>query len=357
MSIISNPFDHTLKLLHHPDHLNKVIHGYRPFPIHLEVDLTNVCNHACSFCNMADTLASDNTILNFDILIERLKEAFKMGAKSISFTGGGEPTIHPKFDQIGNLCRDIGFDLGLITNGSLIKGKKLISIAENFNWVRISLGGPDPESYKNIQGREDFHKVLENCYELKEHHLLLKRKLNLGLKIMLTQANIEKVDKLTNCLKSHNLTSKHIDYIQFVPDQFTSDRGEFVSSNFVKQKLTSLKKELLELSIPLHGSFYSVKEEDRNLNLSSKCYAHFYQLAITATGDITFCKNSRENSNLIVGNIIKNTFQEIWDSEKILSLEKWINASNCKSFCKSLKLNNLIHSIKNPSPDYSENFF
>ena len=67
--------------------------------------------------------------------------------------------------------------------------------------------------------------------------------------------------------------------------------------------------------------------------------------------------NTRENKKLHVGNINKNTFEEIWSSEKISDLEKCINASNCNTFCKSLKLNNLVHSIKCPSQDYSENFF
>ena len=99
---VIKPFDHTFKLLHHPHHLASLVDGGRPFPIHLEVDLTNVCNHSCYFCNCADTLVSDNSIINFEVLIERLKEAFEMGAKGISFTGGGEPTMHPKFSEISN---------------------------------------------------------------------------------------------------------------------------------------------------------------------------------------------------------------------------------------------------------------
>ncbi len=356
MSIINNPFDHTLKILHHPGHLEKVITGERPFPIHLEVDLTNVCNHACSFCNMADTLATDNTILKYEILIERLEEAYQMGAKSISFTGGGEPTIHPKFPEIAYDCKIIGFDLGLITNGSLIKGKKLKAISDNFKWVRISLGGPDQESYFNIQGRDDYFKVLENVFNLKEERKDTKN-LNLGLKIMLTPENIEPLKGLVPNLKKLNLTSKHVDYIQFVPDQYTNDGGKFVSSDLVKEKMTELKFELEQLSIPLFGSFYSVKSEDRQLDMSPYCYAHFYQLVITATGEITFCKNTRENNKLHIGNINKSSFTEIWTSQNTKNLEACINASNCKTFCKSLKINNLIHSIKNPSTDYSENFF
>ena len=126
MTEIIKPFDHTYKLMHHPMHLAKLVNNERPFPIHLEVDLTNICNHSCYFCNCADTLASDNSILKYEILIERLKEAYNMGSRGISFTGGGEPVMHPKFAEISRVCKDIGYDLGLITNGSLIRDRKSV---------------------------------------------------------------------------------------------------------------------------------------------------------------------------------------------------------------------------------------
>ena len=153
------------------------------------------------------------------------------------------------------------------------------------------------------------------------------------------------------------LYSNHIDYIQFVSDQYTSDGGKFVKSELVKKKMEKLKEDLKELGIPLRGSYFSVKSEDRNLNLSPKCYAHFYQLVITATGIVTFCKNSRDTKELHVGNIFESSFKEIWNSDKMNKLEENICAENCNTFCKSLKINNIIHSIKNPLGDYSENFF
>ena len=115
-----DPFDFKTKLLYNSSHLNRVLEGKRPFPIQLEIDLANICNHACSFCNMANTLASDRSILATNILLKRLVEAYSLGTRAISFTGGGEPTTHKDFASISSKCRKIGFDLGLITNGALL---------------------------------------------------------------------------------------------------------------------------------------------------------------------------------------------------------------------------------------------
>ena len=278
MTEIIKPFDHTYKLMHHPMHLAKLVNNERPFPIHLEVDLTNICNHSCYFCNCADTLASDNSILKYEILIERLKELiiWVLGGFLLQVVVS---VMHPKFAEISRVCKDIGYDLGLITNGSLIRKEKLKAIAECFNWVRISLGGVTPETYLKVQGKDDFNKVLENVYRLKEESNK-NRKLNLGLKIMLVEQNINFCDHLITNIQEHKLTKEHLDYIQFIPDQFTKDGGAFVRSELVQKTIKELRDNLSKIEIPLYGAYFSVKSEDRDLQFSSKCYAHFYQIAI-----------------------------------------------------------------------------
>ena len=102
---------------------------------------------------MADTLSSDNSVLDSDLLLDRLAEAYSLGARAISFTGGGEPLTHKAFVDISDRCNDIGFDLGLITNGSLLLSSKLEAVVDNYQWLRISMGGPTPTTYHNVQGK------------------------------------------------------------------------------------------------------------------------------------------------------------------------------------------------------------
>ena len=121
--------------------------------------------------------------------------------------------------------------------------------------------------------------------------------------------------------------------------------------------MDKLRQDLEKIDIPIYGAYFSVKDEERYLDFSPRCYAHFYQMVLTANGDMTFCKNCRDTKSLIVGNIYKSSISEIWESPSLKKLETKINASNCNTFCKSLKINNLVHAIKNPDKDYSKNFF
>ena len=47
-------FDFSKKIFFHPGKVDDYKEGRRPFPVTLEVDLTNACNHRCSFCFYAD---------------------------------------------------------------------------------------------------------------------------------------------------------------------------------------------------------------------------------------------------------------------------------------------------------------
>ena len=91
-------FDFTKKIFFHPEKIVEYKEGKRPFPITIEVDLTNRCNHRCSFCNYAEHIGieADKPSLHAEIIKKTLKEAKELGTKGISFTGGGESTIDRK---------------------------------------------------------------------------------------------------------------------------------------------------------------------------------------------------------------------------------------------------------------------
>ena len=76
----------------------------------------------------------------------------QMGSKAITFTGGGEPMIHKNFGEILEYTKSLGYDCGLITNGSVITEKNAHFLIKNLKWIRFSISGGDKESYQAVQG-------------------------------------------------------------------------------------------------------------------------------------------------------------------------------------------------------------
>src|SRR3989339_1608686 len=85
-----------MKLLHHLDHVRAIVSGKNIFPLSYEIDPSNMCNHRCVWCMYEDFIQKKKTIIEAKVLRSIVDEIIVLGAKSITFTGGGDPLTHPE---------------------------------------------------------------------------------------------------------------------------------------------------------------------------------------------------------------------------------------------------------------------
>ena len=104
-------------------HVKRTLSKNKPTAINFEIDLTNGCNHRCSFCQWGSYLEYNRATLKSQIVVKALPELIHFGTKAITWTGGGEPTVHKDFFKILEKSYRLGLDNGLLTNGSLLKEK------------------------------------------------------------------------------------------------------------------------------------------------------------------------------------------------------------------------------------------
>jgi radical SAM protein with 4Fe4S-binding SPASM domain len=344
-------FDFTKKIFFHPEKIVAYKNGERPFPTTIEIDLTNRCNHRCSFCFYAEHIGveADKPSLKIEMLEKRLVEAKKMGTKAISFTGGGEPTIHPEYFQIIQIAKKLGFDIGTITNGSVITLRNVDILINNLQWIRLSISGGDAESYKNVQGVDQFEKILSNLKLLANRKKELNSNLNIGVRMLVTPENVNTLTNFATIIKKLN-----IDYFQIAPDQFTTDKGAFWNSGNTQGIFKKVKEILVENKIKLLTTIYMDTQE--SLDKPRTCYAHFFMITITAEGNLTFCKNARGEEEFVIGNMYDKSLEEIWNDTKTKEIENWVKPNNCGLFCKHMGINNTMEDILHPENGMSPNF-
>jgi MoaA/NifB/PqqE/SkfB family radical SAM enzyme len=339
-------FDFSKKFLLHPEQISRYIKGERPFPINIEVDLTEMCNHGCSFCYSAWYREFDRSSLDTEVLKKRLEEARDMGTKSISFTGGGEPMLHRDFMEILQYSSDLGLENGLMTNGSAITDKNIDGLKRNLRWVRVSMAGGNREAYRLVQGKDHFDRVLGNVKTLSDK--TKPEVVKVGVRMLVLEENLASVEDFAKQLKETGL-----DYFQVAPDEFTTDSGVFWKSDKTREIFDRARR-ILD-PIKLLGPGYTI-DQQRLIDHPQACYAHFFQAAISGNGDFMFCKNSRGKPEYVLGNINTQTLAEIWDSEKVKGLEGFIRPNNCGLFCKNLYLNNGMEDVVHPDSDLDVNF-
>jgi len=329
-------FDFSKKLFFHPERILKIKNGERPFPLTVEIDLTDVCNHRCVFCFTPKDDKDGKRTLKTDRVLKLLDELWEMGTRGISFTGGGESMLHKDFKLIADRAKDIGFDLGLMTNGSMLIDVDLIN--RDFQWVRISMSGGNSEIYNKVQGVNHFELVVKNIKNLCSKK---KKDLVVGIRMLVNETNIKSVKDMINTFEDSGIT-----YIQFAADQFA------------KKDITmgyKFKKILRDIStkLKIHTQGYEIEQDKA---FPQKCYAHYFQGVVNAKGEILFCKNCRNSNKYRIGNIYDNSLQEIWEGEIVKNLEASITPYNCGLFCKNSKLNNTMQEILYPDNSIQPNF-
>lgn len=95
------------------------------------------CNLKCPYCSV--TYRDTHSRINPDVIRKYVTDLVSRGLKAIIFTGGGEPTIYPHFNEIVQWAKwDLGLSVALITNGTQAKRVE-DRTWEAFSWVRVSL--------------------------------------------------------------------------------------------------------------------------------------------------------------------------------------------------------------------------
>src|SRR5678815_2683079 len=113
------------KALQHVERLAGWKRGETPAPITVEWDLSNVCSLRCQSCHFAHThvagpwamaratkpvgYSDTGKIADRDLVTRGLTEMRAAGVEAIVWSGGGEPTLHPRFDDILIEAHALGF--------------------------------------------------------------------------------------------------------------------------------------------------------------------------------------------------------------------------------------------------------
>jgi len=211
------------KLMYHKDAIAD-LRKKKNHPIVLHIMPTEVCNLRCIFCSVAQRgeegkLYSDLTMDQIRYVVEELK---KRGLKAVILSGGGEPVIYPKINELIEYLHRNGLEIGLITNGVLVKSKIEKGNIDKLTWVRVSINTLD---------------YLEKI-ELPKFN---PEKTTFGMSYIWNPLSNEKFERVKQGIKNISGTNK-VEYVRLLPDCNLDDSD----LEKVHKKLHKLAEELGE---------------------------------------------------------------------------------------------------------------
>ena len=139
-------------------------------PISGTFELTPRCNFNCKMCYVhLDSTEMDmhGKELSAKEWLDIAKDAKSAGTTWLCVTGG-EPLMHPEFEEIWQGLSEMGFFLTLQTNASLITGK-IVSLLKEYppKQVKVTLYGTNDKVYESVCGVQDgFSRVNDGIHTL-----------------------------------------------------------------------------------------------------------------------------------------------------------------------------------------------
>ena len=333
-------------------------------PVLIEVDPSNACNHACSFClssyihfeKYKGTETFSRAIMSKKILMDLCKDFVDMGVKAVNWTGGGEPTLNKHLKEAIQYCGQNGIKMGMFTNGTLFdKWDMFETLVDNMTWVRISVDAGTKETYNGVRrarGKQDWDKMVSNLEKLIETNKERGKKIDIGVGFVISPDTYHEIVDYARFFNQFDL-----DYCQYKPEiVIREDGGEQRDLKFWTEEVNPLleeAKQILGHKFHLNGYKFEDLSNDREKfgRNYKKCLGSQISPCVGADGHVYVCTNHRGWKQYSYGCLYDNkTFKEIWqDIQKRQQVMNQIENvecfKNCTKLCKPHESNKAMWKI------------
>lgn len=312
-------------------------------PAQVDIDLTNICNQDCYYCNSADHRAAAPVQKKYTEYIRLLDKLATWRSHSpnsygtthtITYPGGGEPTVLAGYENVIEHTIDLGFLTSITTNGSKLH-KLINSVAveklRKIGWVGIDIDAGTEDLYEQIRrsltSTSLFTRVKENAQEL------INIGVNVDFKCLLNPFNesAQAIDDLFRYVKEVGGRS-----LYFRPVIYNNQAHHITDNLLDNIKLSSQK-----YAVPYWIN--TNKTQPRNYK---RCHQMYHFPVFCAEGYIYVCCDNKGNPNFSIGRWDQDDFRDLWMTQLHHSIYEKTNVGLCKP-CRPNPTNIEIQNILN----------
>ena len=325
----------------HPDRLVILQEGGQPYPVYVQLVLSDLCNQDCGFCayrsegypsnelftirDSAGVTTNHNPVrmMPFDKAKEIIQDCAAMGVRAILLTGGGEPTIYPQFGEICELISDYGIDLGVNTNGIMLENSRCYLLPYS-KWVRVSIDSGSREDYAAVRNvsPEQFDRVLENIRAFADNPY---REAVLGTGFVVTRENYRGLAAGIRLFKEAGA-----DNVRITVNLQTAGSKYYEGLKHVIDHERQRAKEEETDSFKVFDNFDARYGEldDGHPSYSDCGYMHFTTY-IGGDQNVYVCCVNAYNRRGCIGSLENQPFRNLWDSAEKRGMFSAFDAREC----------------------------
>jgi radical SAM protein with 4Fe4S-binding SPASM domain len=309
-------------------------------PIDVSIELTSKCNLNCIHCLQPSNRNGEP--LKTTDYFRIADELVNFGVFEVFLTGG-EPLLNPDWYIIGKRFIDLGFAVGLSTNGCLIDlnvAEKILNVGL-YKALQVSVDGSTKEVHESMRGTGSYSSV---NYGL---DCLAKVGIFPNLAVAVTKLNINDVPNLVDFALFRKLRHIHIISLMPIGNKNLLYRDLDVSLDEWVDLEEKLKEKVQKVKDVLSIDWTNRRYLPRDLDLKIEDYTEIDRLfagcpagktkaLIDYTGDVYGC-DVLKKPEFCAGNIHLDSFENIWYNSD--AFNKWRKRSEdkIKGKCKMCK--------------------
>ncbi len=314
-----------------------------PLPSFAWIAVTNRCNLKCAHCQR-EFLKEQGLIKPQDMpwqIFNKLEAELFPHLERVQFGGNnfGEPLLASNWDSYFERANKYNVDVSIVSNATLLNPKRIKAMVDSGGEFNFSLEGITKKSYEAIRGCkfENFLNIFKKTCQEKVKMSESGARVNLGFTAF--QDNISEVPRLIRT--ASQIGADRITVTHFFPWQESQRYQSLVYHKELANKMLGKAKKLakeLNLKADLPKPFRIYKNQDKPIHHGvrslSPCYHPWKSVSVNEKGDVMPCCAT----SVVLGNLKKSNFSEIWNGNKYKKLRETVNSSRPLTFCRNCSI-------------------
>lgn len=276
----------------------------------LFLELTLKCNENCFHCGSRCSAQMPHglELEQYKSLLDEVKENF--GTKLMIALTGGEPLLYPKFFDLVEYIRSLGFPWGMTSNGTLITKDTARRLKEcGMRTISVSIDG--------VRDTHNRYRKMERGYELAMRGIQNLIDLNSFDSIMVTTVvnheNISELDELFEIFNDMDINEWRLTGLEPIGRAMEAANMQLTPTDY--RILMEFIRDKREQKLPVEYScshFLGLEYEADVRDWYFLCNAGVYVAGIMVNGAVGACLDIPRNERTVQGNIFQDNFTDIW---------------------------------------------
>lgn len=277
-------------------------------PLITWIELTRRCNLRCRHCfvKAGESLGNELSAQEVYSLLDDLKE---IGAISLIFSGG-EPMSREDFADIVGYACDLGFVVGVATNGLLLTQERLDQLPKGYEDLRISVSLEGAGHYSALRGEVPFKQLTEKLLLLKDNGILT------AVMATMSSKNIDELRTVFDWCVKNWIAFRSVQFSPIGRGGEAENRVFMLTPDDVENASSLwLDETLFEMEINKSIGICVAKIFDYTFELvysTKRCKGGRSMAYVCANGDVYPCAICVSTGTFKAGNVREKKFSELW---------------------------------------------